>query len=181
MTVRLAGLLLAAVMMTGCVSYNVAGYQRSKTTTTAIEQTGIRPIAVQPFTAFDPGLANMTCRAAGRVNVSPDIATYIQNAFITELKAAGAYDPASPVRLSGRVDDISFSSGMSDGYWSMSLTLSNEARQSFTTKTRYVFEGSFMGEVACAQVRDYFALTVQRLLREVILNPRFKQIATPSQ
>ena len=63
----------------------------------------------------------------------------------------------------------------------MTLTITNARQQSYTTQSRYVFEGSFFGEVACQQVRDYFGPAVQRLVRDVILNPRFKEIVSSSR
>ncbi len=94
-----------------------------------------------------------------------------------ELKLANAYDPASPIKISGRLDEIDFSSGMSDGFWMFTLTISNARKESFTVKSKSAFSGSFSADKACQEVAQAFAPSVQTLIKDIVKDPRFKQIA----
>jgi hypothetical protein len=172
--------LLAILTLSGCETYRITGYQPSPATTAAIVTSRLTPVAVIPFTASKPGLASITCRAAGPVTVAPHFAGYIENAFIIELRKAGAYDPSSPIKISGKLEEIDFSTTFTTTTWMLSLTVSNAGRQSFTIKSTQQFEGSFFAPVACSMARDYFVPAVQQLLREVLLDPRFKQMTKPT-
>lgn len=166
----------AAALVSGC-AYNTTQYGASVQNVEAIKAVNIRPVAVAPFTSAKPGLASITCRAAGPVTVSPSFESYIERAFIDELKLAGAYNPNSPLRLSGRLDEVDFSSGMTDGNWSFSLTVANARNESFTTASRFGFSGSFVADKACQEVAQAFGPAVQKLIQDVVRDPRFKQIA----
>jgi len=71
---------------------------------------------------------------------------------------------------------VDFSSGMTDGKWLFTLTLSN-GKNSFTTKSTMNFSGSFVADKACQEVAQAFGPAVQQLIREVIKNPQFKKLA----
>ncbi|WP_053195647.1 hypothetical protein [Herbaspirillum hiltneri] len=168
-------LIVATTLLTGC-AYNASPYGASVQNVDAIKSAGIKPVAVEKFQSSKPGLASITCRAAGPVRVVPSFETYIEKALIDELKLAGAYDPASTLKLSGKLEEVDFSSGMTDGKWLFTLTLSN-GKNSFTTKSTMNFSGSFVADKACQEVAQAFGPAVQQLIREVIKNPQFKKLA----
>ena len=165
-----------AALSSGC-AYNASQYGASVSNVEAIKTSRIKPVAVTQFTSSQPGLASITCRAAGPVTVSPSFETYIEKAFIDELKLAGAYDPASNIKLAGKLEQVDFSSGMSDGNWSFTLTVSNNRNESLTTNSRFGFSGSFVADKACQEVAQAFGPAVQKLIEDVVRHPRFKQIA----
>ncbi|MFL9878093.1 hypothetical protein PQR63_06875 [Herbaspirillum rhizosphaerae] len=169
-------LIVAATLLTGC-AYNASPYGASVQNVDAIKSAGIKPVAVEKFQSSKPGLASITCRAAGPVTVVPSFETYIEKALIDELKLAGAYDAASALKLSGKLEEVDFSSGMSDGKWLFTLTLSNNKNDSFTTKSTMNFSGSFVADKACQEVAQAFGPAVQQLIRDVIKNPQFKKLA----
>jgi hypothetical protein len=170
-------LLLFAVTLSGCVTYQALPYETSRANTAAIKDSGIGPVAVVPFTSSHPGMTSLSCRAAGPVQAAPSFQGYIERAFIDELKLAGVYDPSSSLRLGGRLEDIQFSSGMSDGGWTLILTLSNDRNESYIVKSTHNFDGSFFGDIACNQVKDQLSPAVQALIRDLIRDPRFKTLA----
>ena len=170
---------LALLTLSGCETYRITGYQPSPATTAAILASRPVPVAVMPFSASKPGLASITCRAAGPVTVAPHFAGYIENAFIIELRKAGAYDPTSPIKISGKLEEIDFSTSITTTTWVLSLTVSDANQKSFTVQSTQQFEGSFFAPVACSMARDYFIPAVQKLVREVLLDPRFQQMAKP--
>ncbi|MEV9095167.1 hypothetical protein AB0102_25265, partial [Klebsiella pneumoniae] len=65
---------LALLTLSGCETYRITGYQPSPATTAAILASRPVPVAVMPFSASKPGLASITCRAAGPVTVAPHFA-----------------------------------------------------------------------------------------------------------
>ncbi|MBP0599359.1 hypothetical protein J8I26_14665 [Herbaspirillum sp. LeCh32-8] len=168
--------LLAITALSGC-AYKASPYGVSPANVNAIKATGIKPVAVLPFTATKPGAASITCRAAGPVRVVPSFERYIEGALIDELKLASAYDPASDIKISGKLEQIDFSSGMSDGAWMFVLTISNAKNASFTVNSKWPFSGSFVADKACQEVAQAFGPSVQNLIKEVIQDPRFKQLA----
>lgn len=168
--------LLAVSVLSGC-AYEATPYGISSSNVQAIKTSAIKPIAVDAFTAAKPGLNSITCRAAGPVTVVPNFERYIESALIEELKLANAYDPSSTIRITGKLDEVDFSSGMSDGSWMFTLTVSNARKESFTVQSKTSFSGHFTADKACQEVAKAFAPSVQKLIKDIIQNPRFKQIA----
>lgn len=176
MNKHLALLALSMSILTGC-AYNVAPYGAAVDNVDAIKAYSLKPVSVGTFQSSKPGNATITCRAAGPVTVSPSFEAYIQKAFTDELRLAGIYNPASPLVLTGRLDDVDFSSGITDGNWAFTLTLTNARNESFTTRSTFGFSGSFAADKACQEVAQAFGPAVQKLVGEVVRHPRFRQIA----
>lgn len=174
-TITLA-LVATASLFTGC-AYNASPYGASVKNVDSIKSSNIKPVAVSKFQASKPGQASITCRAAGPVTVSPSFESYIEKAFIDELKLAGAYNPNSDLTLSGKLEEVDFSSGITDGKWIFSLAVSNMRNESFTTKSVYGFSGSFVADKACQEVAQAFGPAVQKLIEDVVRDPKFKQLA----
>ncbi|MDZ5459143.1 hypothetical protein [Azohydromonas lata] len=168
---------LAALALGGC-AYNTIPYSASAKNVEKIKGINIQPVAIEKFTAATPGKDSIACRAAGSVTVKPNFETYIEQAFIDELKIASAYDAKAATKLSGKIDNIDFSSGITDGNWTISLTLTNGKAQSYTTKTVFPFSGSFVAEKACQEVAQSFNPAVQKLIQDVVSDPKFKTIAS---
>lgn len=169
------GMLASVVLLSGC-AYNASPYGASVKNVDSIKQLNIKPVSVTKFESFKPGLASITCRAAGPVTVSPSFESYIEKAFIDELKLAGVYDPSSPLVISGRLEEVDFSSGITDGKWQFTLVVSNARKESFSAKSIYGFSGSFVADKACQEVAQALGPAVQKLIEDVIRDPKFKQI-----
>lgn len=167
---------VTATLISGC-AYNTSQYGASIRNVETIKSKNIKPVAVAQFKSTNPGLASITCRAAGPVTVTPSFESYIEKAFIDELKLAGVYDPASNIILAGKIEEIDFSSGMTDGNWTFTLTVSNNRDESFTTKSVFGFSGSFVADKACQEVAQAFGPAVQKLIEDLVQNPKFKQLA----
>lgn len=174
-TVSLA-IVVATALISGC-AFNASPYGASVRNVEAIKANNIKPVTVAQFTSAKPGMATITCRAAEPVTVSPSFESYIEKAFIDELKLAGAYNATSNIALSGKLEEIDFSSGITDGKWTFTLALSNGKNEAFTTKSTYGFSGSFVADRACQEVAQAFGPAVQKLIADVVQNQRFKQLA----
>lgn len=175
-TRMLSAVAAAAVLASGC-AYNTSQYGASVRNVETIKSHNLKPVAVAQFKSSKPGLASITCRAAGPVTVSPSFESYIEKAFIDELRLAGAYNPSSNITLTGTLEEVDFSSGMSDGNWTFTLTVSNQRNERFTTKSTFGFSGSFVADKACQEVAQAFGPAVQKLIEDLVRDPKFKQIA----
>ena len=167
-------LVVTVALISGC-AYNASPYGAAVRNVEAIKSKNIKPVAVSTFQSTKPGLDSIVCRAAGPVTVKPSFEGYIEKAFIDELKLAGVYNPNSDIVLSGKLESIDFSSGIGDGNWTFRLTVSNGKNQSFTTDSIFSFSGSFVADKACQEVAQAFGPAVQKLIEDVIQNPKFKQ------
>ena len=170
-------LALSVSLLSGC-AYNASPYGASVKNVDAIKSISMKPVAVAKFQATKPGVASITCRAAGPVTVSPSFENYIEKAFIDELKLANAYDANSKIILSGKLEEIDFSSGITDGNWAFTLVVSNARGESFSTKSVFGFSGSFAADKACQEVAQAFSPAVQKLIEDIVRDPKFKQIAS---
>lgn len=176
MKFKLITLMATVALFTGC-AYNVAPYGAAVQNVDAIKTMALKPVSVGKFESVKPGEASITCRAAGPVTVSPSFEAYIEKAFVDELKLAGIYNPSSPLVLTGKLEQIDFSSGITDGNWSFTLKLTNSRGESFTTTSKSGFSGSFVADKACQEVAQAFGPAVQKLIGDVVRDPKFRQIA----
>lgn len=167
---------IAASLLSGC-AFKTLPYSASASNVDGIRAANIKPVSVSTFQSTKPGLSSIVCRAVGPVTVESSFESYIEKAFVLELRQAGLYDQNSKLVLNGKLEQLDFSSGMTDGNWVMELTVSNSRNESYTTNSNFNFSGSFLGDKACGDVSQAFVPAVQKLIEGVINNPRFKQIA----
>jgi hypothetical protein len=169
-------MLLAVVSLVSGCAYNASPYGASVQNVEAIKMANIKPVSVSQFTSFKPGNSSIVCRAAGPVTISPSFESYIEKALIDELKLANVYSQNADNAISGKLEKVDFSSGITDGKWEFSVTLSNKRNESFTTDSSYGFSGSFVADKACQEVAQAFGPAVQKLIADVVKNPKFKQL-----
>lgn len=167
---------LVVSVLSGC-AYNAAPYGASVRNVESLKSLSMKPVSVVRFQSSKPGLASITCRAAGPVTVSPSFEDYIEKAFIDELKLAGVYDPGSKLALSGKLEEIDFSSGITDGKWAFTMTMSNSRNESYTVSSAYGFSGSFVADKACQETAQAFGPAVQKLIEDIVRHPSFKQVS----
>lgn len=167
---------VSILFLSGC-AYNASPYGVSVKNVEAIKLKNIKPVSVGKFQSSKPGLSTITCRTAGPVTVLPSFEAYIEKAFIDELTLAGVYSSSSPFVITGKLEEVDFSSGISDGNWLFTLALSNVKGESSTTTSKFNFSGSFGAEKACQEVAQAFAPAVQKLIEDAVKDPKFKQIA----
>jgi hypothetical protein len=66
---------------------------------------------------------------------------------------------------------------MTDGKWLFTLVVSNARKESVSIKSVYGFSGSFVADKACQEVAQALGPAVQKLIEDVVRDPKFKQIA----
>jgi hypothetical protein len=92
---------------------------------------------------------------------------------LPDLDIAEVYSAAAPVTLTGRLDAIDFSSGLTDAAWDIALTISSSNGKSLSVDNHYFFAGNFVGEVACNQTAQALMPAVQDLIGKMITHPDF--------
>ena len=177
MRYKLAASVIFMALLSGCASYSVVPYGASVSNVNSIKSYNLKPVSVGQFHASAPGQISIPCRAAGYVTVSPSFEAYIQKAFVDELSLAGIYDPSSPLVITGELKQIDFSSNIENSNWSFTLTITNNKNQSYTTNSKFEFSGSWVADKACQQMAQQFVPAVQKLISDVVQDPRFRQIA----
>ena len=138
-----------------------------------------RTVAVGPFSSAQPPATEIGCRAVGPIK-TPDGETfseYVRKAFIDELKIANTYSEASPIVLTGVLDQANFSS--MNGAWDLGLTLKSSNGRSLSVTEHYPFTSSFFGETACNQTAQAMMPAVQNLIGKAVNSPQFRGLVGP--
>jgi hypothetical protein len=157
----------------GCSGYAVSKYGVSVENVIALKKWSASKISVARFTATGKSTAEFSCRLVGPV-ATPDqkpFEEYIRNALIDELRVAEFYAETGPVRLTGNLDKIDFSSG--EGTWTLGLSVKSSNGHSVTVSIVHKYDSAFSGEKACALSAQAFAPAVQALIGALVANPGF--------
>lgn len=141
------------------------------------EQAGGAKVRLMDFTTAAGVSESPWCRANGPISIGSGKtpAQFIHDALQEELFMAQAYSPSASTIVSGRLDELSFSS-VSPANWVISLTLSSSTGASYQTKNTYEYETSWAAISACKNVADAFAPAVQDTLKKAISDARFKTL-----
>jgi hypothetical protein len=167
--------LLMSLTVTGCSTYAASRYSISADTITALRTFRGQTVAVGAFTARTPGKTEITCRGVGPIK-TPDgepFEEFIRKALIAELTIAEVYATSAPVVLTGMVESIDFSSGLTDAAWDIALTLGSQTGKILTVTEHYVFTSSWYGETACNQTAQALMPAVQNLVGKAVRHPEF--------
>ena len=185
-------------------TYNVAAYEVSAQNVETLKSYNLRPVSVGTFQASEelevkrqPGNLKRAATAYRRclgpilhLTASPSFEGYIEQAFIEELKRAGIYDASSHLVLTGKLEQIGSSHTqpnligglitsaaimLTPRSWTLTLTLTNARNESFTTQSE--FSVPSQREDICGRLALIFAPAVQKLITDVIKNPKFREIA----
>jgi hypothetical protein len=167
--------LAVAIALAGCSTYAAQRYSIAPGNVAVLRAFRGQGVNVGQFTAAKPGRTEMTCRAVGPTKTpdSEPFEEYIRKAFIADLDIAEVYSAAATVTLSGRLDAIDFSSGLTDAAWDIAMTISSSNGKSLAVANHYSFSGNFVGEVACNQTAQALMPAVQDLIGKIITHPDF--------
>ncbi|MGF6481654.1 hypothetical protein [Paraburkholderia sp. JPY419] len=106
---------LAVAALAGCSTYAVPRYSISADNVVALKATAVNGVSVGAFTQApipNERPDEIMCRAVGPIK-TPDgetFADFVKSGLVSELKIAEVYAPAAPVQLTGRLENIGFSS-----------------------------------------------------------------------
>lgn len=166
--------LLAVTVLAGCSTYAVPRYSISADNVVALKTTVVNGVSVGAFTQAEASSQNeIMCRAVGPIK-TPDgesFADFVKSGFVSELKIAGVYASGAPVQLSGRLDNITFSSV--GGTWNLGLTVKSSNGRSLSVAEEYSYKSSYYGETACNQTAQALMPAVQDLIAKVVHSSEF--------
>ena len=178
-------MLLVLLIATGCSTYASDRYSVSMDSHEELKQIAASlqgdGLSVGSFTATEPGRIQIGCRAVGPIK-TPDGETFeefIREALIDQLQLADLYAPKSTQRISANLDTIDFDSA--EGLWSLAVTVTNSAGNSYKVREDYNYSSSFYGETACNQTAQAFMPAVQNLIRKVIRHQVFQGTVASSR
>ncbi len=176
---KLLFVLVVAVMLEGCASFNAPQYAISADNVDVIRSTvgtSGKKINIGQFTSEDSGKATLWCRGAPSVkapNGEPFV-EYVQKAFVDELRVAGVYSENASLTIKGHLTKFDFNSHF--GTWTLALVVSSNTSQSFTVEENHDYSTSFFGSVACHRVAQALSPAIQNLIKKVVSHPSFKQM-----
>lgn len=113
------------------------------------------------------------CRGVGPIK-TPDgepFAGFVKSGLVSELKMAGVFAPGAAVQLTGKPDNIDFSSVT--GAWNLGLTVTSSNGRSLSVAEKYSYTSSYFGETACNQTAQALMPAVQDLIAKVVHAPDF--------
>lgn len=141
-----------------------------------------QPVAVGNFSAAKPSQTEIACRGVHPITTPgrEPFELFIRKALIDELTIAGAYAPNAPVVLTGRLDDIDFSSGLTDAAWKLALSIRSSNGKALSVSENYPFTSNYFGEIACNQkTAGALRPAVQNLVGKLVRDPAFADLLTP--
>jgi len=119
---------------------------------------------------------NSNCRLMGPIEPADglSIPSFITKAFNDELKMSDKYKTDSN-KITGDISKIEFSSitGLTNGYWDISLDLQSTNGQSMSINNKYTFKSGFDAITACNATADALTPAVQDLIKATVSDPRF--------
>jgi hypothetical protein len=168
---------LATAALCGCSTFAAQRYSISADNVTTLRSISGNSLKVGPFTAFQPGLSEILCRAAGPVTTQDGepFSDFVRKALIDELKIANVYSETAAVTLSGHLNEIDFSS--MSGAWHISLAVKSSNGKSIAITERYAFRSSFRALTACGQTAQALTPAVQNLIGKLVVSPEFHALA----
>lgn len=123
------------------------------------------------------------CRAMGPIEPADGltIPAFISKAFNDELKMAEVHS-ADGVKINGDVTSIEFSSisGLTNGYWDISITLNSSNGSTLLVTNKYSFKSGFDAITACNATADALTPAVQDLIRSAVTDPNFGNLLKSS-
>lgn len=168
----------ALAALSACSTYSVTRYSISADDIVALRKLPPNSISVGPFVSPSGPVTEIACRAVGPIK-TPDgepFSEFVRKALISELKIAGAYSDDAPVKITGVLDSIDFSSV--SGSWNLGLTLTSSTHKTVVVNETYPFTSSFYGETACNQTAQALMPAVQDLISKAIADPEFRSLTT---
>lgn len=187
-SIRLAFVLIALLLVSGCISAPPPRYQPGISSTEALIQPSQARLAVGDFNAA-AGVNNTNLSVRGStLNGGSDgtFSAYLKEALITELQTAGKYDPKAEIRVTGTLTDnrldAAIKTGTADVAARFEVTKNGSTVYDKTLSAHHEWDSSFMGAIAIPAAMRNYATAVQKLLGELFDDPDFiKATAAPAQ
>ena len=175
-----AAMAIAMLASAGCSTYAASRYSIAPETVSALRAYRPQVVAVGPFTAAQPGLSEINCRAVGPIK-TPDgepFVEFVRRALIAELTIAEIYATQAPRTLTGHLERVDFESGVywSNAAWHLVLTVKSSNGKSLKAAEDYGFKASYAAEPACQNTAQALMPAVQNLVGKLVRDPAFADL-----
>lgn len=165
----LAGVAIASVMAS-CCYFPVGRYQTS--TPLVAARGDASKVTVDRFTSSHPGRRNFNTRLGGIVSLPEPAETYIWNALVSELSAAGIYAPEADKKISGHITDTSPSAwAFRTGVWIIAGKIYGDGEELCSIASRYEFSPGSDAAVAADKTARAFPHAVRKFVATVLQEP----------
>ncbi|GAB3095521.1 hypothetical protein [Lysobacter terrae] len=181
------GFLLIPVLslsLAACVSMPPPSYQPGISNTEQLLQRRTGKLTVDRFDAAK-GVANKSLSVRGsQLTGGSDgtFGTYLQEALVTELKAAGRYDGDSPLHVSGTLLrnelDGAIKTGTAQVAARFVVKRGDVVVYDKSFEAKHEWESSFIGALAIPAAMDNYAGAVQKLIGMLFADPDFASSTT---
>lgn len=173
------GIAIATLLFSGCAN-KVHDYSVSTENIIVLKDMAKadKQISLGDFTDSGKEESKLMCRLSTPIGTpeGETFATYIKNAFQKELLLSGLYDKNSKNKITANLNDIYGGTVIGNAYWSFDITLKSTNGKEMNVKSRYDYESSYFASSACSEMQRSFPLAVQKLIRDIINNPKFKEL-----
>lgn len=170
---------VAVMALSGCAN-KVHDYSVSTENLIALKSVAksTKNVNIGEFTDSGREERSTMCRLATPIGTpkGETFASYIQNAMKKELLISDMYNPNSSTTITANLDKIYGSTTIGNAYWSFDMTLKSSNGSSYKVASRYDYESSFSAMSACSEMQRSYPLAVQKLIGEIIKNPKFVQL-----
>ncbi len=123
-----------------------------------------------------PESFSSNCRLMGPIEPADGltVSAFIAKAFNDELKMSDKYKTDTN-KITGGISKIEFSSisGLTSGYWDISLDLQSTNGESMSVNNKYTFKSGFDAITACNATADALTPAVQDLINATVNDPKF--------
>jgi len=170
---------LVCFALAGC-AHTLATYPPAIANHVVVRDGAAASLALGAFTT-EPGNAGGHSVAARDLVFKPaqgDYASYLRAALEAELRQAGRYDAAAPLRLSGVLQRNALDAGVQTGRATLQahFRLEREGRSVYQGEQRVetVWESSFVGILAVQVAATNYVAAYQKLIGQLFADPAFR-------
>lgn len=172
-------IMLIAVLFSvvGCSTMQPPRYSVSVDNVQVLKQYENAMFKISEFTqtaSFSPN-----CRLMGPIEPADGLSfsEFIAKAFNDELKMASVYsDTGTSIKGDITKVDFSSSSGLTNGFWDIAVTLVSSNGKQLEASNKYTFKSGFDAITACNATADALTPAVQDLIQKIVTDPAFKDL-----
>jgi hypothetical protein len=132
--IKIITIIVSSMYMVGC-GYVTSNYGASPDNVDDIRAAGDIKVSVNDFTSITgQERVSIGCRAAGPVGNPSEqsFEDYIHDAFVNELRMAGAYAEDAEVSISGEIKELDFNSNIGSGKWVISAKVASSVSDAYS-------------------------------------------------
>jgi len=178
------GLLVVCSLFAGCASQRIGAHQASIDNIQLLRQSSASGFAVGEFKpapdAPSPADKVVTVRGSRLTSPSSDsFASYLRDALVVDLEAAGKYDPASALTISGQLtrntlNAAGFSKADSTLAAKFSVARGGAIVFDKRIEEQQTWDSSFIGAVAIPEAINHYTEMYTKLLHRLFSDEEFR-------